>query len=201
MNESEEQWISASAARAMGPPGTDFPRAIIERLKVGLVKSIARLLIWNQGGQESEFRECEIPQDFWRNGTSDENWDQGDFGVFWNTTATSWMAGPDATDSSAYGVSFARMDIEAMLPEPHAVSILRTGHGVKRGRSPVADWEAVMIEIARALYCGDLQPRTQADVEKAIAEHLSHSGIAPSESTIREHARPLWRAIQSEDGK
>lgn len=71
----------------------------------------------------------------------------------------------------------------------------------KGGRPPIADWEAAMVEVARALYLGDLKPNTQADIEKAIAEYLSGKGKDPSESTIREHARPLWNGIKDEAEK
>ena len=69
----------------------------------------------------------------------------------------------------------------------------------KGGRLPVADWEAAMVEMARALYSGDLKPKTQADIERAIADYLSKKEKNASESTIREHARPLWQAIGSKD--
>ncbi len=57
-----------------------------------------------------------------------------------------------------------------------------------------------MIEMARQWYIGDLQPKTLADVERAIATYLLAKGISLSDSTVRDHARPLWRVIQSEAG-
>jgi hypothetical protein len=58
-----------------------------------------------------------------------------------------------------------------------------------------------MIELARQLYVGELKPKRQSDIETAIADYLSGRNINLSESTIREHARPLWQAIDSEDGE
>lgn len=201
MTDGGEQWISASVARGMGPSGTNFIDSIIDRAKVGLVKTRARLLVWNRNGEEEKQSNCDIPEDFWRYGAVSENWDQGDFEVFWNRSETSWMAGPDATDSYAYGVSFAKADIEGMLPTGNAAVIRQQGYISKRGRWPVVDWEAVMIELARALFVGDLQPKGQADIERAIADYLMDGDKMPSESTIREHARPLWRAIAGEAEK
>ena len=199
-----EEWISAGAAQALGPAGSDFCHAIVERARVGLVKARAKMLLWNKSGHHLEEHDCEIPKEFWRNGVVTANWGQGDFGVLWNPSPHQWMVGEsesDMTDSQVYGVTFVRADIEAMLPVDGAVGASATSKAVRRnaiaGRPPIADWEAVMIEMGRALYLGDLKPKTQADIEKAIAEYLSDKGGEPAESTIREHARKMWQAIQS----
>lgn len=209
MSEGAEEWISASAARAIGPAGTDFAHTIIEHAKVGLVKARATLLVWDREGQETKQRDCEIPQDFWRYGVETENWDQGDFGVLWNRSSTSWMAGPGGTDSFAYGVTFLRVGIEAMVPlsasanasRPSAPSEIAASASVAKnpGGRPPYDWEAVMIELAAQLYEGAWKPDTQAIIENAIKVYLSGKGLDIGDSTAKDHARPLYHRLTRKD--
>lgn len=203
MSESEEEWVSASAARAMGPSGTNFTEAILERARVGLVKARAALLVWDRQGLSAEpERDCAIPMDFWRAGVATENWDQGDFGVFGAPEPTSWMADSSAVQSYAYGVMFARADIQAMMP-PLTESV----HSAPRdatslvavaknpGGRPPKDWEAAMIEMAGQLYDGDLKPDTQTSIEIAIKNYFSSKGIEIGDTTAKDHARPLFKRL------
>lgn len=206
MSGGNEEWISASAARALGPAGTNFADAIIERAKVGLVKARAALLVWDK--QEPQ-RDCEIPQDFWRHGVCEEKWDQGDFSVFWNRSSSSWMAGPGAADSFAYGVTFARSDIEAMVPSPTpATDIESSASSNVAAPAPVAknlggrppyDWEAAMIELAGQVYEGALMPDKQVNIENAIKDHFSAKGLDIGDSTAKDHARRLYQRLTRKD--
>lgn len=152
MSEGREEWISAVAARAMGPSGTNFSHTIIERAKVGLVNARTKLLVWNRQGQQTEQSDCDLPKEFWRHGVEAENWDQGDFGVLWNRSEHSWMAGSAGwePDSYAYGVTFARADIEAMLPAaPISVSLPVANMGRPKGSGGFAVPDAILVEKMR----------------------------------------------------
>jgi len=69
----------------------------------------------------------------------------------------------------------------------------------RRGRLPAAWWDDLWIEICRALHEGDLKPKRQGDIEKAMHEWASMQGHSPATSTIRARARKLWDAISDED--
>jgi hypothetical protein len=126
------------------------------------------------------------------------DWESGDFAaqIRQNGSEQEWRA---------FGVAFDRSQIVAMAP-PKAAATASQQTAIAKDRSkggrPVGtDWEAVMIELARQLYEGELKPKVQADIERAIADYLLAGDLTMSESTIREHARPLWKAIATEGGK
>ena len=63
------------------------------------------------------------------------------------------------------------------------------------GRPPAAFWDDLWAAIAVALYVGELVPKTQADIEGAMADWLEGNGHSAAESTIRARARRLWDGI------
>jgi hypothetical protein len=50
--------------------------------------------------------------------------------------------------------------------------------------------------MCRQLYVGDLKPKTQADIERAMHQWISDRNESAGETTIRERASKLWRAIR-----
>ena len=66
----------------------------------------------------------------------------------------------------------------------------------KGGRIPAAFWDDLWAFIANALYQGDLKPKRQADIEKAMAEWIAANGLDAASSTIRGRARRLWDLIE-----
>ena len=65
----------------------------------------------------------------------------------------------------------------------------------KGGRPPAAFWDEMWSAIAADLYGGKLIPKTQADIERAMAGWIERHGHAADTSTIRLRARPLWDRI------
>lgn len=61
-----------------------------------------------------------------------------------------------------------------------------------RGRRPRYDWPAATIHIFGLINRGDFKPQCQADIEKALIEHLSDGDDAPGESTVRPYAKLIW---------
>ena len=57
-----ENWITASAARVSGAGDSKFIDAIIERMKVGLIKTWARKLVWDRNGEIIRLSDCEVPE-------------------------------------------------------------------------------------------------------------------------------------------
>ena len=53
------------------------------------------------------------------------------------------------------------------------------------GRPPASYWDDMWATIAVQLYCGDLQPKTQASIEKAMAQWIENSGHSVAISTVR----------------
>jgi hypothetical protein len=69
----------------------------------------------------------------------------------------------------------------------------------KGGRPPAEFWDDMWVAIAVALYDGTLKPKTQADVERAMAEWITANGHSAANSTVRARARRLWDCIQAVD--
>jgi hypothetical protein len=61
-----------------------------------------------------------------------------------------------------------------------------------RGRRPRYDWPAASLHIFGLINRGDFKPECQADIEKALIEHLSNGDDAPGESTVRPYAKLIW---------
>jgi hypothetical protein len=62
----------------------------------------------------------------------------------------------------------------------------------KGGRPPAEFWDDMWAAMAFALYNGDLAPKSQADVERAMADWIEHHGHSAVTSTVRARARRLW---------
>jgi hypothetical protein len=72
----------------------------------------------------------------------------------------------------------------------------------KGGKPLAAHWDAMWAHIAVQLYTLELQPDTQADIERAMADWFedanSNGGekIDPGVTAIRQRARALWKVYQ-----
>jgi hypothetical protein len=69
----------------------------------------------------------------------------------------------------------------------------------KGGRPPAEFWDDMWAAIAAALYNGDLKPKSQADVERAMLEWIEDNGNSAVESTVRARARRLWDRLAALD--
>ena len=67
------------------------------------------------------------------------------------------------------------------------------------GRPPAEFWDDMWAHIAAALYGGELIPKSQADIEKAMAEWIEGQGHSAATSTIRARARRLWDRLSAAD--
>lgn len=69
----------------------------------------------------------------------------------------------------------------------------------KGGRPRAMFWDDMWAGIAAALYNGELKPKSQADVEKAMIEAIEARGYTAAVSTVRARARRLWALISMDD--
>jgi hypothetical protein len=50
--------------------------------------------------------------------------------------------------------------------------------------------------LAVMLYTGDLQPKTQADIERAMKDWLAARDLHVGDTAVRGRARQLWQKLQ-----
>lgn len=66
-----------------------------------------------------------------------------------------------------------------------------------KGGKPLArHWDEMWATIAVQFYVGDLQPETQADIERAMLGWFVDRDLEVGETAIRERARQLWRKYE-----
>lgn len=67
-----------------------------------------------------------------------------------------------------------------------------------RGGKPLAaHWDDMWASIAIQLYTGDLQPKTQADVERAMQGWFVDSDLEIGDTALRDRARKLWQKYEA----
>jgi len=189
---SEDEWISARAALALlGTNHQLAARSICTRAHAGLIK--ARCARFIRGSQVSD--SVDVPAEFW--------WAEGEAALKQN-----WMAGDFETwiDRSvrleAFGVTFRRSDLEKLLPGRVLENVSAPVSKKTVGGRPKSAWsDDLWVEMCRQLYVGDLQPKRQADITKAMATWLSARGEDVADSTVKERARKLWAAIEKPDSE
>ena len=72
---------------------------------------------------------------------------------------------------------------------------------LRKGGRPLAEhWDDMWAAIAVALYEGDLKPKTQADIERAMHIWIDERGLEAATSTVRQRARRLWDRMTMQDG-
>lgn len=67
------------------------------------------------------------------------------------------------------------------------------------GRPQKPFWDELWVSISAQLHNGDLQPKRQADIERAMHDWLVFNGNEAGETAVRAKAKLLWAAIQKED--
>lgn len=85
-------------------------------------------------------------------------------------------------------------DFQQGDPKPVSEPVRKQG-----GRPPAEFWDDMWAATATALYVGTLKPKTQADVERAMADWIEANGYSAADSTIRARARRLWDRLASTD--
>jgi hypothetical protein len=209
--ENKENWITAAqAVQLLAPTLKEYTARIIicTRAHAGMIRARAERFI--VAGRSID--NVELPPIFWwakGHEALHQNWRAGDF----DTWVESHKLGRDFRLSAgkvhleAFNVSFLRSEIEKlMLPDTPAPAPDPSTEAAapsepernKGGRPPRGFWEELWVEIARQLYVGELKPKTQADIEAAMHQWITDHNHEAGETTVRDRARMLWRAIEKD---
>ncbi len=190
----KEEWISAKRALALLTDIMSHKTAvqtICGRAYDGLIKARAERFVQDRHTSDN----VDIPAAFWWAGGEaalTQNWTTGDFETWIN----------ERIHLKAYSVTFLRANIEKLIPAQPAKKTGATDPTTKAaGGRPKASWsDDLWVEMCRQLYEGDLNPKKQADITKAMSDWLSARGEDAADSTIKERARKLWAVIGKTDG-
>jgi hypothetical protein len=66
----------------------------------------------------------------------------------------------------------------------------------KGGRPTAAHWDEMWAVIAVMLYLGDLKPKRQADIERAMKDWLASNDFEAGDTPVRDRARILWSKLE-----
>lgn len=79
-------------------------------------------------------------------------------------------------------------------PQPAPATLDQGQPQKNKGGKPLAGhWDEMWSAIAVQLYVGDLQPRSQAEIERMMLGWFADRNLEIGETAIRERARQLWR--------
>ena len=90
-------------------------------------------------------------------------------------------------------------DLKRLLSGSDAVSeaTLAPAKPKNAGGVPLAEhWDAMWADIAVKLWLGDLQPKSQADVKRAMFDWFNAKEIAIGDTAVTQRARQLWQKIK-----
>jgi hypothetical protein len=192
----QEDWISAQAlvtlvlSKFASRIGTD---ALAEACRLGQLgaRAMRATSKYERGGifiPRWTAVEWDVPLWFWRDfikvGSSARfEWSIG------KVTGRGKMDGADHL-IELQGLHFHRSGLVnlGLASEPPVEVVSETS----RGRRPRYDWPAASVHIFGLINRGDFKPQCQADIEKALIEHLADGDDAPGESTVRPYAKLIW---------
>ena len=84
-------------------------------------------------------------------------------------------------------------DFDAQPNPAEEAAVPSATAAAKKGGRPTADfWDDMWAAIAVSLYVGDIEPKSQADVERAMLSWIEGQGRSAAVSTVRARARRLW---------
>jgi len=196
---SNPEWVSSPAARQfawehLGANPVAAGDAVLQNARLGFVPARA-VLMQSTTKQSSvwdlEEREWPIPDWFWddftRKDSSTQDWAQGRF-------SGTGIAARHRLYITLTGVHFllsALRDL-ASMPSPCAPQASQN----KGGRPPKEWWDDLWCTIWGDVYRGDLQPKSQADIERAMMEWVIARDGSVSESTLKPLARKMFAEIE-----
>lgn len=199
-------WMTAKAARAfmyneLGVQPVVAGGALIDQCRLGFVTG--RAVVMQQAGRAQHIndwsdaaREWDIPDWFWQRFThresSSQDWERGVF--------AGKGSGPSGVRyMTLTGVHFARPSLEAMRPVPFGNDVIATLPTIgKAGRPPADFWDDLWCAIWGQIYRGELQPKRQADVERAMLTWASDQEFDLSPSAAKPRARKLFLECEKE---
>lgn len=200
---SDPAWISANGARRFmydtvgAPPISAGPR-LLDQCRLGFLPARAQLMqrrtYANSGNWSAEEREWDVPDWFWTNFTrpdsSSQDWARGVF-------KGNGRAPTGSCHVQLTGVYFLRSALDALVTP--AVEPARQSTEQNKGGRPRKEWwDDLWCAVWGLAYRGDLQPKNQADIERAMMAWIEERGETASESTIKPLARKMFAEMQRE---
>lgn len=198
-------WVSARAARqfayeAAGANPIKAGTTILAQARLGFIAARAVMATCFRGGRDEvepqwNEREWDVPTWFWERFThpdsSAQDWELGTF--------SGKGAGPDGLRYlTLKDVRFLRTSLDALMPTAtprHVIAPSKPG-----GRPPAAFADDLMCAVWASIYRGDLEPKRQAEVERAIKDWATAQGHDLGDTLAREKARKIWHAMSEEVG-
>ncbi len=200
-------WVSAIETLRLvqertGLPPNEAEKSLVQQARLGFVPARAVLMsaLPDLAGDavDSE-REWNIPEQFWAALEPDADWESGTF------SACIVLNGPRTVTTE--GVHFALPALDEVIP-PGSRPLTSTAtappsesNGGQKGRPPAAYWDELWCAVWGDIFRGDLQPKSQADVQNAMLNWLEAHGHSAGESTVKPRARRLFLEITREGEK
>ena len=198
-------WISAIEARKFaynegGVNPTRAATAVIEQAKLGFLTARAVLAQGSKGGVHKidwdwEAREWDVPLWFWGGFTdessSSQSWDTGKFagrgrapdGLRWITLT---------------GVHFLRESMNVLLPAAASNATAQPVSKNQGGRPPAPFADDLMCAIWGLIHQGDLKPKNQADIERAMLDWAVRNDHGLGLTAARGKARKVYATLTGE---
>jgi len=184
--------------------------AIWERLIGGMIETIASTSSVTDGdGRPIATKEPSlIPNHYWKHISQhgSDLWGAGDARFFLTARSIHRAESPIVR---CFGIKLNPNDVRETLPPlppegPRRWPPKREIESVAQASKPKIDkggrprkewWDDFWIEICRRIWMGDLKPKTQADLARAMFEWVeNHPGTDAGETTINAAARKLFKA-------
>ena len=198
---SSPDWISAREARQfawerLGANPAAAGDVLIQHLKLGFVPGRAVLMQGchskNDNDWTIEEREWDIPDWYWDSfvdkESSSQDWAQGKFsgrglspdGIRWITLS---------------GVHFSASALRSLASDPNGDPTQQAPQN-KGGRPRKEWWDDLWCAIWGDVYRGDLNPKSQADIERAMMDWAIARNETVSESTLKPLARKMFAELE-----
>jgi hypothetical protein len=198
---SSPDWISAREARQfawerLGANPVAAGDVLIQHLKLGFVAGRAVLMQGcrskDDGEWEAEEREWDIPDWYWESfvgkESSSQDWAQGKFsGRGLSPDGLRWIT----LSGVHFSASALRFLASGPSDDPH-VQVTQN----KGGRPRKEWWDDLWCAVWGDVYRGDLKPKSQAEIERAMMDWAIAQDESVSESTLKPLARKMFVELQ-----
>ena len=198
---SNPNWISAREARQfaweqLGANPAAAGDLLIQHLKLGFVPGRAVLMQECRSKNDADWvfeeREWDIPDWYWDcfvdKESSSQDWAQGKFsGRGLSPDGLRWI--------TLSGVHFSASALRSLASGPSDESSVQVTPN-KGGRPRKEWWDDLWCAIWGDVYRGDLKPKSQAEIERAMMDWAIAQDESVSESTLKPSARKMFAELQ-----
>lgn len=179
------------------------------RLDFGQLEAGAASVFYVHKGKVRGGDFCVIPTTLWpdalRINGDDDFWISGDFA---DTPNSSFDPVIDEFSCVLTGVRFNPTQLSKLIEGLSQDGLTQSNEsatdngkvaGTRSGGRPAKPfWDQLWASVAAQLYNGDLTPKRQADIERAMHDWLALNDENAGETAVRAKAKLLWTAIQAE---